>query len=379
MFAHPLAFTRMAKRVAPLALLGAALACDRTPTAPPPPPPPRIMTSLGLPQLGTGFDGSQYFGINVQLAAQQQHGSSATAVQVSGHLYGWRAQVGSAQYSIDMRRAVRDQFGSDYVLGAVGVGIYDWRAVHWSALSQYPNEFVVIPVMPIASDRFFDVTAVAQGLANLKSVLLATRNWYALRVGKTFRMLQPLVVFNQWPMTSTQWDGYSASNAAAYQDYAWNAYASVYPQPVPYIPGAEGAGVVAAVGADVTEFQVGDRVAWATGTASYAQKVAVDAAIAVPVASSPPFRPVFAITAPIASSIGCPTTFTNPQDFHCSAAEYDIGHWLGVTLGLADCVTNPTLNECVNSGGSIMQVAEPWLAGLTAIEIAKLSESPFFF
>jgi NADPH2:quinone reductase len=57
----------------------------------------------------------------------------------------------------------------------------------------------------------------------------------------------------------------------------------VYPQPVPYIPGAEGAGVVAAVGAGVTEFQVGDRVAWATGTASYAQKVAVDAAIAVPV------------------------------------------------------------------------------------------------
>jgi len=361
MFAHPLAFTRMAKRVAPLALLGAALACDRTPTAPQPPPPPRIMTSLGLPPLGTGFDGSQYFGINVQLAAQQQHGSSATAVQVSGHLYGWRAQVGSAQYSIDMRRAVRDQFGSDYVLGAVGVGIYDWRAVHWSALSQYPNEFVVIPVMPIASDRFFDVTAVAQGLANLKSVLLATRNWYAPRVGKTFRMLQPLVVFNQWPMTSTQWDGYSASNAAAYQDYAWNAYASVYPQPVLLSTGEYAQRVV------IAPF-TGDGLSQFGGSGTFNA-----------VASSPPFRPVFAITAPVASSIGCPTTFTNPQDFHCSAAEYDIGHWLGVTLGLADCVTNPTLNECVNSGGSIMHVAEPWLAGLTAIEIARLSESPFFF
>ena len=97
------------------------------------------------------------------------------------------------------------------------------------------------------------------------------------------------------------------------------------------------------------------------------------------VASSPPFRPVFAIEAPVASSISCPTTFTNPQDFHCAAAEYDVGHWLGVTFGLVDCVTSPFVNECVNSGGSIMQAAEPWLAGLTAIEINKLADSPFFY
>ncbi|MBF6059607.1 quinone oxidoreductase [Nocardia terpenica] len=56
-----------------------------------------------------------------------------------------------------------------------------------------------------------------------------------------------------------------------------------YPQAVPYIPGAEGTGVVAAVGAEVTEFRVGDRVAWAAAPGSYAEKVAVDAAVAVPV------------------------------------------------------------------------------------------------
>ncbi|MFQ6395963.1 quinone oxidoreductase family protein [Nocardia sp. KC 131] len=56
-----------------------------------------------------------------------------------------------------------------------------------------------------------------------------------------------------------------------------------YPQAVPYIPGGEGTGVVAEVGADVTEFAVGDRVAWAAAPGSYAQRVAVNAAVAVAV------------------------------------------------------------------------------------------------
>ncbi|MFF3223645.1 quinone oxidoreductase family protein [Nocardia suismassiliense] len=56
-----------------------------------------------------------------------------------------------------------------------------------------------------------------------------------------------------------------------------------YPQDVPYVPGAEGSGVVAEVGANVTEFAVGDRVAWAAGPGSYAERVAVNAAVAVKV------------------------------------------------------------------------------------------------
>jgi len=59
--------------------------------------------------------------------------------------------------------------------------------------------------------------------------------------------------------------------------------AGVYPQDLPYIPGSEGTGVVAAIGDGVTEFGVGDRVAWAGGVRSYAQRVTVDAAVAVPV------------------------------------------------------------------------------------------------
>ena len=57
----------------------------------------------------------------------------------------------------------------------------------------------------------------------------------------------------------------------------------VYPQPVPYVPGSEGAGTVLAAGEGVTEYSAGDHVAWAEGPGSYAEQVAVDVRQAVPV------------------------------------------------------------------------------------------------
>jgi NADPH:quinone reductase len=52
---------------------------------------------------------------------------------------------------------------------------------------------------------------------------------------------------------------------------------------VPFVPGSEGAGTVAAVGPGVPGFAPGDRVAWASGPGSYAQQVVLDADAAVPV------------------------------------------------------------------------------------------------
>src|SRR5690348_2587049 len=54
------------------------------------------------------------------------------------------------------------------------------------------------------------------------------------------------------------------------------------PEP-PFVPGAEGAGTVSAVGEGVTRLAVGDRVAWAGPGRSYAEQVALPAANAVPV------------------------------------------------------------------------------------------------
>ena len=51
-----------------------------------------------------------------------------------------------------------------------------------------------------------------------------------------------------------------------------------YPAPLPFISGQEAAGVIKDVGADVTGFEVGDRVAYTSSFGSYAEYAAVPAA-----------------------------------------------------------------------------------------------------
>lgn len=52
----------------------------------------------------------------------------------------------------------------------------------------------------------------------------------------------------------------------------------LYPVPLPFTPGVEGAGVVEAVGADVTDLAPGDRVGWVMQMGSYAEKAVRPAA-----------------------------------------------------------------------------------------------------
>lgn len=47
----------------------------------------------------------------------------------------------------------------------------------------------------------------------------------------------------------------------------------LYPNPLPLVPGMEGAGVVKGVGTGVTGWNAGDRVAWAGGLGAYAEQV----------------------------------------------------------------------------------------------------------
>ena len=52
----------------------------------------------------------------------------------------------------------------------------------------------------------------------------------------------------------------------------------LYPQPLPFTPGVEGAGVVESVGPGVTDFGLGDRVAYASAIGGYAEERLIDAA-----------------------------------------------------------------------------------------------------
>lgn len=57
----------------------------------------------------------------------------------------------------------------------------------------------------------------------------------------------------------------------------------LYPIPLPFTPGVEGAGVVAAIGEGVTGFATGDRVAWTGAPGAYAERTVVRAGQAVKV------------------------------------------------------------------------------------------------
>lgn len=52
----------------------------------------------------------------------------------------------------------------------------------------------------------------------------------------------------------------------------------LYPRPLPFVAGLEGAGVVEAVGPGVADLAAGDRVAWASAPGSYAEAVVAPAA-----------------------------------------------------------------------------------------------------
>jgi NADPH2:quinone reductase len=56
----------------------------------------------------------------------------------------------------------------------------------------------------------------------------------------------------------------------------------LYPQPLPFTPGVEGAGTVCALGAEVTAFKTGDRVAWVGVAGSYAEQAAIPAERLIP-------------------------------------------------------------------------------------------------
>jgi NADPH2:quinone reductase len=66
----------------------------------------------------------------------------------------------------------------------------------------------------------------------------------------------------------------------------------LYPRELPYVAGAEGAGVIEQVGPSVTEFCAGQRVAWATGTGTYAERLLCPRMLPLQYRTeSPPTRP----------------------------------------------------------------------------------------
>ena len=103
----------------------------------------------------------------------------------------------------------------------------------------------------------------------------------------------------------------------------------LYPMPLPFTPGAEGAGRVVAVGEGVLGFSVGDAIAWADAPGSYAEQVIVPADRAVPVPAGVPLE-----TAAAAMLQGMTAHYLTTSTHPLAAGETALVHAAAGGMGL---------------------------------------------
>jgi NADPH:quinone reductase len=90
----------------------------------------------------------------------------------------------------------------------------------------------------------------------------------------------------------------------------------LYPVPLPFTPGLEVAGTVSAIGADVTGFKLGDRVATARASGGYADQAIVPGAHLVPIPETVSFQQAAALLLQglTAHYLACDTFSLKPRD-----------------------------------------------------------------
>lgn len=279
-----------------------------------------------------------YRPLDLARAAVEQYGPGAGLMATGSHLYAWRARVGGRLLPLDLRLAVARQYGSGWVLGAVGMHSHDWRAIHWAGIRA-----AVLPVLLVASDRAGDINGVAKGLVRFRSVMARVRSWYQRRCGRTFRLMQPLVLPTRH--NSAHWDGLCRATLDDRRRYGLlQAAIAEYRGSLPD-PGSRVRVVLAPY----------------SGTKP---KVWMGAASQGPFAVIPSYGS--SILVPASGGMG------PDQKGVCYAIAHELGHAFG--LG-HPCSAPRRHGDCARS---VMESAQPPEAILTPPEIAALRASPFF-
>ncbi|MFT3764396.1 MAG: hypothetical protein QM820_02585 [Minicystis sp.] len=286
----------------------------------------------------SALDSSLYYSLDMNREAREVYGPTAYAVTVGDHLDDWRALVGF-QYlmPLDPQHALASQYGSGWTLVAVGAGRYDWKAVQLGALP-----YCVLPVMEVASDRYYDVSGVADGVAKFQSALTTTQNWYQARAVKTFRVLQPIII----PTTKSSSEWNNIANSTTNAPNRWDLLNEAMAQ---YQSRLSTPSHVIIAAAPYTG--ASDSI-WNGAATSYH----------------------FAVVAPRSTSVSCSPY--GPLSALCANSTYALGHELGHAFGLQhSCDIYPSDPSC---GSSIMQTGEPWNAILLSGEISSLFATPYF-
>jgi hypothetical protein len=296
------------------------------------------------------FETQFYRPFDLERAVRGQYGQGATLTHVSEHLYDWRARLRVNQdpdppkylnSPIDLRGAAEDQHGAGWIPVPVGVHRYDWRAVRFSDLV-----CMILPIMLVACDRFFDIDGVRTGLIRYRSVLCRIQSWYKLRAGATFRLLQPLVIPTRFP--SARWNDLSERTDSIPEERfvlltaAQDEYSRQLPPPGGKLP------VVLAL-------YTGDSPQVWLGAAAGGG---------------------FTVVPPRATSILCPPT--GPLDEACSDATYAIGHELGHNFGLCHSCEVDCFPNNPNCAASIMAGSKPPDAILLEEEVDIVRATCFF-
>jgi len=276
--------------------------------------------------------------LDLERAAKAQYGPKASLTSEGEHAYDWRARVGTDLFSLNLDRAAKQQYGPGFTAILRGVHRYDWRAFA-------PSEprFLILPVMPVASDLFRMRDEVKDALDRYRSVLAVVFEWYQRRAGCHLRFLEPIVLDSS--RTASSWNALSEASTQEKHRFEYlhelvSDYKRFLPEPSPFLRVL------------LTPF-TGKSVQYWHGAASQFP---------------------FACAAPRGTSVTCrDLDALSPE---CRNAAYAAGHELGHVLGVRrhTCEAHPADPNCWNS---IMQNGEPPDAILFPEEICRIAASGF--
>lgn len=139
--------------------------------------------------------------IDFNALAKSQHGESAIAMRTNPTMYGWAALVNGQQKPLDINRYVSETYGEGHTIAMTGNGAYSWKVLKKDDLKD-----AVVPVLIVPNNYTLNYLTVGTAKSSAAAKMKFTRDWYKAKTGITFRMTEPICVFDS-KYSSDEWVG----------------------------------------------------------------------------------------------------------------------------------------------------------------------------